>query len=268
MHINLKKLKAPEIRKLAKAYNKLNSIPHPSILKKDDLIKYLKERLETNNKGYINLDKLHPKLIMTIQPAIDRLKQQYEESKKNLEKIFKEIEEDIKKNKKKENKFIPYRDTLTKEQRDEQDKRFKYFIETGKILTKTIETRKTKKEIKELEAREKAVKKLLDKEAKEKAEARSKFNQEIMKKVREELKAKKEAKKPTKKQKKVPEEKVELEPEEDEEDDEMTPEEKRMQAYFASIKDPQQRMKEVKEYMIKQRETIRKKVEAREKKNK
>ena len=59
MFINLKKLKAPEIRKLAKAYNKLNSIPHPSTLKKDELIQYLKERLETNNKGYINIDSLN-----------------------------------------------------------------------------------------------------------------------------------------------------------------------------------------------------------------
>jgi hypothetical protein len=259
MYINLRKLKAPEIRKLAKAYNKQNLIPHPSTLKKDELIKYLKEHLETNNKGHINLDTLHPKLKKTIQPAIDRLKEQYEEAKKELEKTIKDIEEDIKKNKKKEKTFIPYRDTLTQEERDEQDKRLKYFLETGKIYTEVIETPKTKKEIKELEAREKAVKKLLDEEAKEKAEARSKFNQEIMKKVREELKAKKEATKPTKKQKKVPEEK-------EEEDDDETPEEKKMRAYFASIKDPQQRMKEVREYMIKQREAIRKKVEAREKK--
>jgi chemotaxis protein histidine kinase CheA len=254
MHINLKKLKATEIRKLAKTYNKLNSIPHPSTLKKSDLILYLKERLETNNKGYINLDLLHPKLKKVIQPGIDRLKQQFEESKKELEKTIRDIKEDIEKNKKQEKPFVPYRDTLTKKEREEQDKRVKYLIETGKILTETIETPKTKKEIKELEAREKAVKKLLEKEAKEKADARSKFNQEAMKK----------AKLPTKKKVKV--EKVKEE--NIDEDDELTPEQKKMQAYFASIVDPKQRMKEVKEYVIKQREAIKKQVEAKEAKEK
>ena len=241
MHINLKKLKAPEIRKLAKAYNKLNSIPHPSTLKKDELIQYLKERLETNNKGYINIDSLHPKLKKSIQPGIDRIKEQVEEAKKNLEETIKEIEEDIKKNKKKVfvEKFIPYRDTLTKEQREEQDKRFKYFIETGKLYpTTTKETPRSKKEIE----REKAIVKQLEEERKEKEEARIKRNQKIMKKVREELKAKedKKTKKPTKKEVK----------EEEEEDDEEDPETKKMALYFQTIKDPKQRMKEVREYVM------------------
>ena len=252
MYINLKRLKVIEIRKLAKAYNKLNNIPHPSTLKKDDLIKYLKERLETNNKGHINLDKLHPKLKKTIQQAIDILKEQYEESKKELEKTIKDIEEDIKKNKKKEKPFIPYRDTLTQKERDEQDKKLKDFIKTGKLYTEVIEIPKTKKEIKELEAREKAVKKLLDEEAKQKAKARSKYNREIMKKVREEL---------TKKQPKKEPDEDEDEDEDEDDDDDETPEQKKMRAYFASIKDPKERMKAVKEYMISQRENIRKKVE-------
>lgn len=265
MFINLKRLKAPEIRKLAKAYNKLNSIPHPSILKKAELIKYLKEHLETNNKGHINLDILHPKLKKVIQPGLDRLKQQYEEAKKKLEETIKEIEEDIKKNKKKENKFIPYRDTLTQKEKDEQDKRMKYLIETGKLYTEVVEIPKTKKEIKELVTREKAVKKLLDEEAKEKADARKKFNQKIMKKVREQLKAKEEKKKSKKIVKK--EVKEDEEDEEDEEDDE-TPEEKKMRLYFASIKDPEQRKKEVNKWIMSQRQKIKEKVEARERKQK
>jgi hypothetical protein len=248
MYINLKRLKAPEIRKLAKAYNKLNLIPHPSILKKADLIKYLKEHLETNNKGHINLDSLHPKLKKVIQPEIDRLKQQYGEAKKNLEETFKEIEEDIKKNKKKENKFIPYRDTLTQKEKDEQDMRMRHLIETGQLYTEVVETPKTKKEIKELETREKAVKKLLDEEAKQKAEARRKFNQEIMKKVREELKQK--PKPPTKKK--------EPEPEEEEEE---TPEEKKMRLYFASIKDQVERKKQVNKWLLSQRQRLKEKAE-------
>ena len=241
MHINLKKLKAPEIRKLAKAYNKLNSIPHPSTLKKDELIKYLKERLETNNKGYINIDSLHPKLKKSIQSGIDRIKEQVEEAKKNLEETIKEIEEDIKKNKRVEEKFISYRDTLTKEQREEQDKRFKYFIETGKLYPTT--TKKTPRSKKEIE-KEKAIVKQLEEERKEKEEARIKRNQMIMKKVREELKAKedKKTKKPTKKEVK--------EEEEEEEDDEEDPETKKMALYFQTIKDPKQRMKEVREYVL------------------
>ena len=101
MFINLKRLKAPEIRKLAKAYNKLNSIPHPSILKKAELIKYLKEHLETNNKGHINLDILHPKLKKVIQPGLDRLKQQYEEAKKNQKKQLKKLKKILKRTRKK-----------------------------------------------------------------------------------------------------------------------------------------------------------------------
>jgi len=134
MFINLKKFKAPEIRKLASAYNKLNNIPHPSTLKKADLIKYLKEHLETNNKGYLNIESLHPKLKKTIQPGIDRLKEQYEESKKNFDKTLKDIEEEIKNKYPKKEAQKPYRDTITKEQRDAQDRRMRHFIETGQIL--------------------------------------------------------------------------------------------------------------------------------------
>lgn len=239
MFINLKKLKAPEIRKLAQAYNKLNSIPHPSTLKKDELIKYLKERLETNNRGFLNIDSLHPKLKKSIQPGIDRISKLNEEAKQNLELTIKEIEDDIKKNKKPEEKFVPYRDTLTKEQREEQDKRFKYFIETGKLYPSEIkETPRSKKEIE----REKAITKQLDEERKEKEKARIERNEKIMKEVREKLKAKeaKKTKKPTKKEVK----------EEEEEDDEEDPETKKMALYFQTIKDPKQRMKEVREYIM------------------
>lgn len=258
MHLNLKKLKVKEVRKLAQQYNKLNNIPHPSTLNKDELIKYLKEKLPTNGRGYINIDLLHPKLVKSIQPGIDRIKQEYEESKKKLEDFENEIRADIERHKSKQKAPEPtYRDTLTKEQREEQDRRFKHYIKTGELLfEKQPERKRTKKEIE----REKAITKQLDEERKAEQEARSKRNQEIMKKVREELKAKEEKRKLKKPTKKKEEEK----PEEDEEDD-VTPEEKKMQAYFASIKDPIKRMKEVKEYMFKQRETIRKKAEEREK---
>ena len=136
--------------------------------------------------------------------------------------------------------FIPYRDTLSKSEREEQDKDFKYYFETGKIALKNLEIPKTKKEEKELEAREKAVKKLLEQEAKEKAEARSKRNQEAMKRG-----------KPKKKQVKQVKQVKPVDDNIDDDDDELTPEQKKMQAYFASIKDPIQRMKEVKEYMFK-----------------
>ena len=46
----------------------------------------------------------------------------------------------------------------------------------------------------------------------------------------------------------------------------MTPEEKKMQEYFASIKDPEQRKKEVSKWLISQRANLRKKAEAREEK--
>ena len=257
MYINLKKLKVPEIRKLAKAYNKLNNIPHPSTLKKSELITYLKEHLETNKKGHILID--HPKLQKSIQSAIDRLKEEYDQSKKELEKLEKEIRADIEKYKSKQKAPEPsFRDSLSKEERDAQDRRMKHLIETGQFLfEKQPERKRTKKEIE----REKAITKQLDEERKAEQEARSKRNQEIMKKVREEMKAefKSKPKKPTKKK-----EQPQPEEEEEEEDDDMTPEEKRMQAYFASIKDPQQRMKEVKEYMMKQRKAIRKKVQAKE----
>ena len=82
-----------------------------------------------------------------------------------------------------------------------------------------------------------------------------------MKRAREEVKAKKEPKKPTKKQQKQPE--AEPENNEEEDDEELTPEQKKMQTYFASIKDPKERMKAVREYVISQRENIRKKVESR-----
>jgi hypothetical protein len=242
MFINLKKLKAPEIRKLAKAYNKLNSIPHPSTLKKDELIKYLIERLETNNRGFLNIDSLHPKLKKSIQHGIDRISKLNEEAKQNFELTIKEIEDDIKKNKKPEEKFVPYRDTLTKEQREEQDKRFKYFIETGKFYPSEIkETPRSKKEIE----REKAIVKQLEEERKEKEEARIKRNEKIMKEVREKLKEKeaKKTKKPTKKPKPQ-------EPIEDDDDVEEDPETKKMALYFQTIKDPKQRMKEVREYIM------------------
>jgi len=239
MFINLKKLKAPEIRKLAKAYNKLNSIPHPSTLKKDELIKYLKERLETNNRGFLNIDSLHPKLKKSIQPGIDRISKLNEEAKQNFELTIKEIEDDIKKNKKPEEKFVPYRDTLTKEQREEENKRFKYFIETGKFYPSEIkETPRSKEEIK----REKAITKQLDEERKEKEKARIERNEKIMKEVREKLKEKeaKKTKKPTKKPKPI----------EDDDDVEEDPETKKMALYFQTIKDPKQRMKEVREYIM------------------
>ena len=249
MYINLKRLKAPEIRKLAKAYNKLNLIPHPSILKKADLIKYLKEHLETNKKGAVFVD--HPKLQKSIKIAIDRIKKEDEEARQNLDKTLKDIEEDIKKNRPEDKPQIAYRDTLTKEQKAEQDKRFKYFIETGQIMPTDTEILISKKEKKELEAREKGVKKLLDKEQKQRDEVIKKRNQEIMKKVKEELKQK--PKPPTKKK-----EVKETEPEEEEEE---TAEERKMRLYFASIKDPVQRKKEVNKYLLTQRQRLKEKAE-------
>jgi hypothetical protein len=251
MYINLKRLKAPEIRKLAKAYNKLNLIPHPSILKKADLIKYLKEHLETNIKGAVFID--HPKLQKSIKKAIDRIIKEDEEAKQNLEQTIKDIEEDIKKNRPEDKPKIAYRDTLTKEQKAEQDKRFKYFIEKGQIMPTDTEIPISKKEKKELEAREKAVKELLDKEQKQRDEVIKKRNQEIMKKVREQLNEK--PKSPTKK-KKVEEE----QPEEEEEEDE-TAEEKKMRLYFASIKDPVERKKQVNKWLLSQRQRLKEKAE-------
>ena len=258
MFINLKRLKAPEIRKLAKTYNKLNSIPHPSTLKKADLIKYLKEHLETNKKGAVFIS--HPKLQKSIKEAIDRIKKEDEEARQNLEKTIQDIEKEIRpkiKAREEADKTISYRDTLTKEQRDEQDRRMKHLIETGELL---IEPQKPSKRSKKDIEKEKAIVKQLEEERQKEREARSKRNQEIMKKVREELKAKEDKikqkpKKPTKK--KVKEEVKE-------EEDEETPEEKEMRLYFATIKDPKQRLKEVREYLIKQRDNIRKKVEAKE----
>jgi hypothetical protein len=253
MLIQLKRLKVAELKRLTMAYNKLMNIPHPSQLRKQELIDYLHQKLDLNEKGFVKIE--HPKLKQSISEALRRMEQENKKSKDEYNKLVKEIEDDIKRNKKDVKPFIPYRDTLSKSEREEQDKDFKYYFETGKIALKNLEIPKTKKEIKELEAREKAVKKLLEQEAKEKAEARSKYNQEAMKRGK--------PKKPTKKPEKKPEKKP---VEEDDDDEELTPEQKKMQAYFASIKDPIQRMKEVKEYMIKQRENIRKKVEAKEKK--
>lgn len=238
MLIRLKRLKVGELKKLTMAYNKLMNIPHPSQLRKQELIDYLHQKLDLNEKGFVKIE--HPKLKQSISEALRRMEQENKKSKDEYNKLVKEIEDDIKRNKKDVKPFIPYRDTLTKEQKKEQDKDFKYYFETGKIALKNLEIPKTKKEEKELKAREKAVKKLLDQEAKEKAEARSKRNQEIMKKVKEKSKPKK------KQVKQVKQEKIE-----DDDDEELSPEQKKMQAYFASIKDPIQRMKEVKEYMFK-----------------
>jgi len=233
MLIKLNRLKVGELKKLTMAYNKLMNIPHPSQLRKQELIDYLHQKLDLNEKGFVKIE--HPKLKQSISEALRRIEQENKKSKDEYNKLVKEIEDDIKRNKKDVKPFIPYRDTLTKEQKKEQDKDFKYYFETGKIALKNLEIPKTKKEEKELKARELAVKKLLDQEAKEKAEARSKFNQEAMKRGK--------PKKPTKKP--VEEEKIE------DDDDELSPQQKKMQAYFASIKDPIQRMKEVKEYMFK-----------------
>jgi len=241
MLIRLKRLKVGELKKLTMAYNKLMNIPHPSQLRKQELIDYLHQKLDLNEKGFVKIE--HPKLKQSISEALRRIEQENKKSKDEYNKLVKEIEDDIKRNKKDVKPFIPYRDTLTKEQKREQDKDFKYYFETGKIALKNLEIPKTKKEEKELKARETAVKKLLDQEAKEKAEARSKRNQEIMKKVREEKKAKEDKKKKPPTKKKVVKE--------DDDDEELSPEQKKMQAYFASIKDPIQRMKEVKEYMFK-----------------
>jgi hypothetical protein len=260
MYINLNRLKVPEIRKLAKTYNKLNSIPHPSTLKKSELITYLKEHLETNKKGHVNVD--HPKLQKSIKSAIDRLKKEDEEAMKEFEETIEEIRADIKKNKPKQKQPEPsYRDTLTKEERDKQDRKLKHLIETGKFLfDDQPERKKTKKDIEHDERIKKAAK-AIKKEREAEQEAKSKRNQEIMKKVREEMKAKEDKKKPKK-----PTKKKQEEVEEEEEEDDETPEEKKMRLYFASIKDPVKRMKEVKKWMISQRENIKKKVEARESK--
>jgi hypothetical protein len=267
MFINLKRLKVPEIRKLAKTYNKLNLIPHPSTLKKSELITYLKEHLETNKKGHVNVD--HPKLQKSIKSAIDRLKKEDEEAMKEFEETIEEIRADIKKNKPKQKQPEPsYRDTLTKEEREKEDRKLKHLIETGKFLfDDQPERKKTKKDIEHDERIKEAVK-AIEKEREAEQEARSKRNQEIMKKVREEMKAKKQTKVKEEKPKKPTKKKVKEEVKEKEEefiDEDETPEEKKMRLYFASIKDPKQRMEEVKKWMMSQRQNIKKKVEAREK---
>jgi hypothetical protein len=189
MFVNLTRLKVPEIRKLAKTYNKLNLIPHPSTLKKADLIAYLKERLETNKKGHVNIDK--PELQRSIKKAIDRIKKEDEEAKQNLEKTFQEIEKDTRmKQKQKVEPEPTYRDTLTKEQRDEQDRRMKHLIETGEFLFEEQPERKKTKEDKEHDKRIREAAKAIEEEREKEREARTKRNQEIMKKVRENIKKK------------------------------------------------------------------------------
>jgi len=135
MYIDLKRLKLPEIRKLAMKYNELKKIPHPSTLKKGALIRYLKEKLGTNEKGHVLVN--DPELKKSIKSAINRMKKEYDESKKKLMETIENIEKEIKpklKEIKERETFIPFRDTLTQKQRDESDRRFKYFLETGRHL--------------------------------------------------------------------------------------------------------------------------------------
>jgi hypothetical protein len=241
MFINLNRLKAPEVRNLAKAYNKYKAIPHPSTLRKGELIKYLKDNLQQNKRGWVFVE--HPELQKSIEAGINRIKKEDEEAKEYLETTFKNIFDEIERNRPKERKTVEYRDTLTKEQKKEQDKQLKHFIETGTFLHEPHIPKRTKKEIE----KEKEIQRQLEEERQKERDERAKRNREIVKRTREELKNKKEKKKsPVKKIQK--EEKSTNEEEYIDEDE--TPEEKKMRLYFASIKDKAERMKEIQKYMI------------------
>jgi hypothetical protein len=251
MYINLKRLKAPEVRKLAKTYNKLNLIPHPSILKKADLIKYLKEKLETNKKGAVFVD--HPKLKKSIQPAIDRIFKEDEEARLNLEQTMNQIEKEIKTKIsaiKEREKDVP-RLKLTKEQKADEERRLKHLIETGKVLYEPVETPKTKKEIEEQKKLEELAQKYREEAKLKQEKERSKRNQEIMKKVKEELKAKEKKKKP-----KPPTKKKEVK-EEVEDEVEEDPETLRMAEELAKIKDPEERKRRANQIIFERIKKIR-----------
>jgi hypothetical protein len=250
MFINLNRLKAPEVRNLAKAYNKYKAIPRPSTLRKGELIKYLKDNLQQNKRGWVFVE--HPELQKSIEAGINRIKKEDKEAKEYLETTFKNMFDEIERNRPKERKTAEWRDTLTKEQKKEQDKRLKHFIETGTHLYEPHIPKRTQKEIE----KEKEIVRQLEEERQKERDERAKRNREIVKRTREELKRNKEIEelKKKKEKKKTPVKKIQKEEkstnEEEYIDEDETPEEKKMRLYFASIKDKAERMKEIQKYMI------------------